>query len=134
MIRRPPISTRTDTLFPYTTLFRSLGEIDGVELGLRLAGHRDRHRRLAVRGAHQRHDAVGKLLLEVLGDGPQVLASDALHHPRQELDAADVLRPGLGRAPRTAAHRELAPGLSEFLLQLPALSLQSRHPDRKSTR
>src|SRR3546814_9110492 len=25
MIRRPPRSTRTDTLFPYTTLFRSLG-------------------------------------------------------------------------------------------------------------
>src|SRR3546814_4005862 len=25
MIRRPPISTRTDTLFPYTTLFRSSG-------------------------------------------------------------------------------------------------------------
>src|SRR3546814_11400602 len=29
MIRRPPRSTRTDTLFPYTTLFRSLG----AELG-----------------------------------------------------------------------------------------------------
>src|SRR3546814_13922033 len=27
MIRRPPRSTRTDTLFPYTTLFRSLGNI-----------------------------------------------------------------------------------------------------------
>src|SRR3546814_19503153 len=26
MIRRPPRSTRTDTLFPYTTLFRSLGD------------------------------------------------------------------------------------------------------------
>src|SRR3546814_8956469 len=26
MIRRPPRSTRTDTLFPYTTLFRSLCE------------------------------------------------------------------------------------------------------------
>src|SRR3546814_18540289 len=26
MIRRPPRSTRTDTLFPYTTLFRSGGE------------------------------------------------------------------------------------------------------------
>src|SRR3546814_8829988 len=26
MIRRPPISTRTDTLFPYTTLFRSRSE------------------------------------------------------------------------------------------------------------
>src|SRR3546814_13330839 len=25
MIRRPPRSTRTDTLFPYTTLFRSSG-------------------------------------------------------------------------------------------------------------
>src|SRR3546814_18358538 len=25
MIRRPPRSTRTDTLFPYTTLFRSTG-------------------------------------------------------------------------------------------------------------
>src|SRR3546814_9716151 len=26
MIRRPPRSTRTDTLFPYTTLFRSGGD------------------------------------------------------------------------------------------------------------
>src|SRR3546814_15173694 len=26
MIRRPPRSTRTDTLFPYTTLFRSQGD------------------------------------------------------------------------------------------------------------
>src|SRR3546814_8312469 len=25
MVRRPPITTRTDTLFPYTTLFRSPG-------------------------------------------------------------------------------------------------------------
>src|SRR3546814_13559898 len=28
MIRRPPRSTRTDTLFPYTTLFRSLSRTD----------------------------------------------------------------------------------------------------------
>src|SRR3546814_1063480 len=28
MIRRPPRSTRTDTLFPYTTLFRSLPDDD----------------------------------------------------------------------------------------------------------
>src|SRR3546814_6122561 len=34
MIRRPPRSTRTDTLFPYTTLFRSLGNIDGFEVPL----------------------------------------------------------------------------------------------------
>src|SRR3546814_15581847 len=29
MIRRPPISTRSDTLFPYTTLFRSRRSIRG---------------------------------------------------------------------------------------------------------
>src|SRR3546814_16802786 len=28
MLRRPPRSTRTDTLFPYTTLFRSRSQID----------------------------------------------------------------------------------------------------------
>src|SRR3546814_9411620 len=38
MIRRPPRSTRTDTLFPYTTLFRAAGA---------RFGHRDRGDRLA---------------------------------------------------------------------------------------
>src|SRR3546814_11685483 len=33
MIRRPPRSTRTDTLFPYTTLFRSEDELLGVQGG-----------------------------------------------------------------------------------------------------
>src|SRR3546814_4348723 len=32
MIRRPPRSTRTDPLFPYTTLFRSLGDHEAVVL------------------------------------------------------------------------------------------------------
>src|SRR3546814_17284213 len=31
MIRRPPRSTRTDTLFPYTTLFRSLDQSAGKD-------------------------------------------------------------------------------------------------------
>src|SRR3546814_5479151 len=30
MIRRPPRSTRTDTLFPYTTLFRSIAATVGL--------------------------------------------------------------------------------------------------------
>src|SRR3546814_12996672 len=30
MIRRPPRSTRTDTLFPYTTLFRSYRDINYI--------------------------------------------------------------------------------------------------------
>src|SRR3546814_19231844 len=51
MIRRPPRSTRTDTLVPYTTLFRSIG---GDRLGRvqrRIAGNRlEGHRRVAFRG------------------------------------------------------------------------------------
>src|SRR3546814_12849514 len=45
MIRRPPRSTRTDTLFPYTTLFRSpaagraVGEHAALALSLALSGH-----------------------------------------------------------------------------------------------
>src|SRR3546814_3093265 len=34
MIRRPPRSTRTDTLFPYTTLFRSRRKPDKVSPGI----------------------------------------------------------------------------------------------------
>src|SRR3546814_2332472 len=30
MLRRPPRSTRTDTLFPYTTLFRSLAAVNAM--------------------------------------------------------------------------------------------------------
>src|SRR3546814_20381405 len=36
MIRRPPRSTRTDTLFPYTTLFRS--EVEGHRYALLTGG------------------------------------------------------------------------------------------------
>src|SRR3546814_19140400 len=36
MIRRPPRSTRTDTLFPYTTLFRSI--VTGTSLTPAAAG------------------------------------------------------------------------------------------------
>src|SRR3546814_4392483 len=38
MIRRPPRSTRTDTLFPYTTLFRSIMESTLLFLGVLFAG------------------------------------------------------------------------------------------------
>src|SRR3546814_17580796 len=36
MLRLPPRSTRTDTLFPYTTLFRSTA--DGAKMGKTAAG------------------------------------------------------------------------------------------------
>src|SRR3546814_9568634 len=35
MIRRPPRSTRTDTLFPYTTLFRSIEACRGAAFAYR---------------------------------------------------------------------------------------------------
>src|SRR3546814_1276917 len=51
MIRRPPRSTRTDTLFPYTTLFRSLVHHDPR------VRHRHAHARLPAckkEGTHRR--------------------------------------------------------------------------------
>src|SRR3546814_11477499 len=39
IIRRPPRSTRTDTLFPYTTLFRSGDHVDGLIETLRGLGN-----------------------------------------------------------------------------------------------
>src|SRR3546814_19978369 len=49
MILRPPRSTRTDTLFPYTTLFRSLRQGDLSARGrIRRDDCRDRHRRYDI--------------------------------------------------------------------------------------
>src|SRR3546814_18654817 len=53
MIRRPPRSTRTDTLFPYTTLFRS-EDVDRVGAG----DVPDRKRAVALNGGL---DADGQL-------------------------------------------------------------------------
>src|SRR3546814_9667881 len=53
MIRRPPRSTRTDTLFPYTTLFRShrLGPRDRQD-------HRAQHEEADDAVVHQKHDRI----------------------------------------------------------------------------
>src|SRR3546814_3966607 len=57
MIRRPPRSTRTDTRFPYTTLFRSFGDHE-VGFGKRVRGQR--HRRVG-RGHAQRLGRVSEV-------------------------------------------------------------------------
>src|SRR3546814_6373988 len=59
MIRRPPRSTRTDTLFPYTTLFRS-------DAGAGAPWHQP--------GAVQHHHASGRHLV---GEGASALAEEA---------------------------------------------------------
>src|SRR3546814_8936523 len=71
MIRRPPRSTRTDTLFPYTTLFRSAGgagpaavedqpQAEQAPVGRRHHGDRKSTRLNPVTNAH----LVCRLLLE----------------------------------------------------------------------
>src|SRR3546814_257759 len=49
MIRRPPRSTRTDTLFPYTTLFRSAQLAPGHAAG---QGQRTGHRQDDLRATY----------------------------------------------------------------------------------
>src|SRR3546814_4197592 len=63
MIRRPPRSTRTDTLFPYTTLFRSARpsgkHAAQARAGVRLRSHRNRRvpSRPGLPPARRRHHA-----------------------------------------------------------------------------
>src|SRR3546814_12248004 len=97
MIRRPPSSTRTDTLFPYTTLFRSfeLGRIEGAlarqflpaiivgrepraddriaEFGLRQIPHLFAAEALV--GAQRQLDRVGKaeILVDTVGERAEIL-------------------------------------------------------------
>src|SRR3546814_10436801 len=89
MIRRPPRSTRTDTLFPYTTLFRSMT----AEARPRIIGHE------AERLGSGRADHLVNVDVQLVGDDfPLVDEADA---PR----AVDILEQfrgfgNLGRADR----------------------------------
>src|SRR3546814_9226312 len=77
MIRRPPRSTRTDTLFPYTTLFRS---VHGVGVG---------QNQLEIAQVRAQRDRAGAFLRPVLAELDQAFAGQVL-----ELDLAE---PGLER-------------------------------------
>src|SRR3546814_6120505 len=75
MIRRPPRSTRTDTLVPYTTLFRSYrgdkkvayGEWDAYLPGSRM------HAPWLDEGEAAGNDALGGGELQTIGAGPRLL-------------------------------------------------------------
>src|SRR3546814_19934767 len=98
MIRRPPRSTRTDTLFPYTTLFRSFGHrLDdrlrnevGDKLLEREIARRDDPRRIACR---QREREARAWLEQVNHDEP-----DRERHDRGPDKPAHRLRAEIGRA------------------------------------
>src|SRR3546814_14844935 len=100
MIRRPPRSTRTDTLFPYTTLFRS------VVVAMRASPENDRKDR-PVAGASG-HGACGSLL-----EDPLVLQ---LGHQAEDL-LLGALDPGagLGGAEPARGDADLGPPLLELL-------------------
>src|SRR3546814_5071466 len=59
MIRRPPRSTRTDTLCPYTTLFRSVPDDPAVPLAMRdCRGMHPANFARGVQGAHLQAEEV----------------------------------------------------------------------------
>src|SRR3546814_17510008 len=101
MIRRPPRSTRTDTLFPYTTLFRSAaarmrpllsaeGE-DGAAPGLEavLGGDADPERVVALRLQRDaqavRHAAVRVLVRQAEHPDPALEAAGLQDEDRQSV-------------------------------------------------
>src|SRR3546814_20924690 len=103
MIRRPPRSTRTDTLFPYTTLFRSLADAAhaGEDEAMRQAAAVDG----VGQGAHQ-----GFLAHQVREGGRPVLARQhAVEAVAREAvgfslagGVAHTCNPGSGKSPAAA--------------------------------
>src|SRR3546814_898637 len=97
MIRRPPRSTRTDTLVPYTTLFRShLAAVDHVLLAV---PHRARLDRRGVEaGVRLGHAEAGLLLaLDQRHQPAPLLLVRAVHDDRVRAEDVDVDRRGAGK-------------------------------------
>src|SRR3546814_20413823 len=79
MIRRPPRSTRTDTLFPYTTLFRSSeprGELSGEGYEEQRGCRYDHHGGNRQGGAERPVVGLAALHLDHVGDHQAGLAAD----------------------------------------------------------
>src|SRR3546814_5406735 len=94
MIRRPPRSTRTDTLFPYTTLFRS-GEV--FQFLLRRAALRRQFLRVVVAQLLQR-EAAAPGDLEGVGERFRKGAEEVRHLFGTLQVAFGVGREEIGRA------------------------------------
>src|SRR3546814_6108399 len=101
MLRRPPRSTRTDTLFPYTSLFRSVS-VGGVDSRWQAAKAKvtakDRARLLDRIMVGSRSSRSGAWWHRPHGDGPERRYRLELRKPRWRLRN----RPGF--QPRTEEH------------------------------
>src|SRR3546814_14705624 len=98
MIRRPPRSTRTDTPFPYTTLFRSVntgGVLDSAkEESLEAIGEA-----MAENGRVIVTGCMGNEAEVIRARFPNVLAVTGAHQYEQVVDAVhDAAPPKIGRA------------------------------------
>src|SRR3546814_19186924 len=93
MIRRPPRSTRTDTLFPYTTLFRSVGKqsINGRGIG---GGTQFRAHLLAGKHVGQLGEQHQMLMGEMLWYRKRENQVDRLAVGRTEIDRSEERRVG----------------------------------------
>src|SRR3546814_15833912 len=85
MIRRPPRSTRTDTLFPYTQLFRSSR---GNGLKITVYGKED-----IGAGKRERHAQIGELRRHRVITRPHPLLLAAVERPGEQLFIAVDPRP-----------------------------------------
>src|SRR3546814_14750326 len=90
MIRRPPRSTRTDTLFPYTTLFRSAALVGEGAKRVRLFDQADLGR------TEGEAEAVILAILDktVIAQGPEPIAELLDVVDDQRADRGDVERRG----------------------------------------
>src|SRR3546814_18206509 len=93
MIRRPPRSTRTDTRFPYTTLFRAARVDQGGDVGVVEAGE-DRGFALEALAAGGAERAEGQDLHRGLLARHAVHAFGAVDHGHAAAAEPGVERPG----------------------------------------
>src|SRR3546814_14069805 len=77
MIRRPPRSTRTDTLFPYTTLFRSYIVSDSGAITVPLIGAVDAEGRTVA----ELEEEIARQLSEGILVNPNVTAEVVTYRP-----------------------------------------------------
>src|SRR3546814_8055623 len=149
MIRRPPRSTRTDTLFPYTTLFRSLAEaLAGTLVESAIAdddiGDTGRHHhRCLLDGAARGTSTVADPAEEAQVAQSQFTAQGDLRRGvHGECDHAVDVRgrqAGIGERSLDRIGRELEPGATRLLGELGRADARNRglaaeSVDRKSTR
>src|SRR3546814_9660350 len=90
MIRRPPRSTRTDTLFPYTTLFRSPLATIGLCRCRRGGGGRRHHWGPAGNG--DRRFGPWRVIIAV-GDDARAIADTPRHDVRRIGECRPIERP-----------------------------------------